>query len=54
MVGKMKKMCASCGVIFEVKNDVKFCSEKCKHKFKQSNLGFIKKPTAPRKNYIES
>jgi len=52
--GLMKKICASCGIIFEVKDDSKFCSEKCKHKFKQSNLTFIKRPTQPRKNYIES
>ncbi len=40
-------------MIFEVKEDPKFCSDKCKNKFKQSNLAFIKKPTPPRRVYAE-
>ncbi|MDO8428220.1 MAG: hypothetical protein Q7S92_03335 [Candidatus Diapherotrites archaeon] len=34
----MKKICASCGVVFEVKTDPSFCSEKCKSNFPKSSL----------------
>jgi len=51
--GKMKKICARCGSIFEVTNDPKFCSDKCARQFQQSSLSFIKKPTQPRKVFIE-
>ncbi|AJF59613.1 MAG: hypothetical protein QT03_C0001G0103 [archaeon GW2011_AR10] len=36
------KMCPRCGVVFEVKSDPVFCSEKCKRLFSESSLGYLK------------
>ena len=47
----MHKICVRCGVIFEVKDDQKYCSEKCRKLFEQSSLPLIKKPTPERKTY---
>ncbi len=42
--GKMKKLCARCGVIFEAADaSVKFCSTKCEKLMKESSLGYVKK-----------
>jgi protein-arginine kinase activator protein McsA len=48
--GKMKKMCARCGVIFEAQtNEEKFCSPKCAKLFQESSLGYLKKGHTERK-----
>jgi hypothetical protein len=36
-------MCATCGIIFEVKEDPKFCSDKCRKHVKESQMGYLKK-----------
>jgi hypothetical protein len=48
MGGRMKKLCARCGVIFDAGEDntKKFCSTKCEKMFAESSLGYIKKNTA--------
>jgi len=47
----VKKLCVRCGIIFEVKDDPKFCSDKCKKLFRQSSLDYIKRDTPPRNNF---
>lgn len=50
----MHKICARCGVIFEVKDNPKFCSTKCERMFQQSSLTLIKKPTKERTVFANS
>lgn len=38
----MKKICPRCGVIFEVKSDPVFCSDKCKSLFQMSGIESLK------------
>ncbi|MEK6958666.1 MAG: DUF2116 family Zn-ribbon domain-containing protein [archaeon] len=47
----MHKICVRCGVIYEVKEDQRYCSDKCKRLFEQSSLSLIKKATPDRKTY---
>ncbi|MFH1225550.1 MAG: hypothetical protein V1676_07145 [Candidatus Diapherotrites archaeon] len=44
----MKKMCPRCGMIFEVKDDSVFCSQKCRDKFQASGLDTLKGRGIPR------
>lgn len=47
----MKKICFGCGTVFEVKDDPKHCSEKCKKRAGQSMLDLIKTATPERRVY---
>lgn len=38
----MHKMCPRCGVVFEVKSDAVFCSDKCRTLFQSSSLDVLK------------
>ncbi len=38
----MRKICAGCGIIFEVKSDPIFCSETCKVRFHTSGIAALK------------
>jgi ribosomal protein S27AE len=44
----MKKMCPSCGGVFEQKDTERYCSEKCEKKSKISLIEFTKKPLKKR------